>query len=275
VNVYEVLKAVGARTRALDADTAAVAARTQALDTDVAAVAARTQALDTDVATVATRTQALDADTATVATRTRALDADMAAVAARTQALDTNVATVATRTQAGDPSRTGVATRIRPAVAGAHPMVQSPVEPGGALEMSGTTVATCALASDADGTNARTRTALLDTSMLSVATIDAEPRTRRIMRLDIQSALCLMNIPFALCLNAHEYRRAVHSLRLDTHLMGVLADITGDPVYRTWAPGGVALRVDSRLEVPRAVYEHAVICEYAHERLLGGARNRH
>ncbi|WP_433205191.1 DUF6999 family protein [Dactylosporangium sp. CS-047395] len=110
-----------------------------------------------------------------------------------------------------------------------------------------------------------------DTSMLTVGPIDAEPGTRRIARLDIQSALCLMNIPFALCLNAAEYRRAVQSLRLDTHLLAVIADLTGDPVFRTWAPAGVALRVDSRLEVPRAVYEHAVICEYAHERLLRNA----
>ncbi len=108
----------------------------------------------------------------------------------------------------------------------------------------------------------------LDTTMLTVGPIDTEPGTRRWLRLDIQSALCLMNIPFALCLSAREYRRAVQSLRLDTHLLAVLADLTGDPVYRTWAPAGVAVRVDSRLEVPRAVYEHAVICEYAHERLL-------
>nr|BFE56591.1 hypothetical protein GCM10020063_011170 [Dactylosporangium thailandense] len=107
----------------------------------------------------------------------------------------------------------------------------------------------------------------LDTSMLNIGPVDAEPGTRRIMRLDIQSALCLMNIPFALCLSAAEYRRAVHSLRLDAHLMAVLADVTGDPVFRTWAPAGVAVRVDSRLDVPRAVYEHAVVCEYAHERL--------
>jgi hypothetical protein len=110
-----------------------------------------------------------------------------------------------------------------------------------------------------------------DTSMLTVGPIDAEPGTRRLLRLDIQSALCLMNIPFALCLSAAEYRRAVHSLRLDTHLMAALSDLTGDPVYRTWAPAGVAVRVDSRLEVPRAVYEHAVVCEYAHQRLSVGA----
>jgi hypothetical protein len=78
-----------------------------------------------------------------------------------------------------------------------------------------------------------------------------------------------MNIPFAACLGADEYRRAVQSLRLDAHLLAVLSDLTGDPVYRTWAPAGVPLRVDTRLEVPRAVYEHAVICEYAHARLRG------
>ncbi|WP_432973407.1 DUF6999 family protein [Dactylosporangium sp. CA-233914] len=110
----------------------------------------------------------------------------------------------------------------------------------------------------------------LDTTMLTVGPVDAEPGTRRLLRLDIQSALCLMNIPFALCLSAAQYRRAVHSLRLDTHLMAVLSDLTGDPVFRTWSPPGVAVRVDSRLEVPRAVYEHAVFCEYAHERLLRG-----
>jgi hypothetical protein len=30
----------------------------------------------------------------------------------------------------------------------------------------------------------------------------------------------------------------------------------------------VTVRVDSAVDVPRAVYEHAVICEHAHERLI-------
>jgi hypothetical protein len=34
------------------------------------------------------------------------------------------------------------------------------------------------------------------------------------------------------------------------------------------------MRVDSRLDVPTAVYEHAVICEYAHARLLERAARR-
>jgi len=107
-----------------------------------------------------------------------------------------------------------------------------------------------------------------DATMLTVPRIDAEPHRRRLLRLDIQTALCLMNIPFALCLSPDEYRRAVHSLRLDTFLLGVLADLTGDPTFRTFAPPGLPVRVDTRLDVAQAVYEHAVICEYAHALLL-------
>ncbi|MBB5873755.1 hypothetical protein F4553_007189 [Allocatelliglobosispora scoriae] len=108
----------------------------------------------------------------------------------------------------------------------------------------------------------------LDCSMLTVPPIDVSPGARRWLRLDIQTALCLMNIPFALCLSSEEYRRAVHSLRLDESVMAVLSTITGDPTFRTWSPAGVMVRVDSTLDVPRAVYEHAVICEYAHAYLL-------
>ena len=108
---------------------------------------------------------------------------------------------------------------------------------------------------------------VLDFSMLTVPPIDPSPRTRRFLRLDIQTALCLMNIPFALCLTDDEYRRAVHSLRLDESLLAILAELTGDPTFLRWRPGTPVIRLDSTLDVPRAVYEHAVVCEYAHERL--------
>ena len=77
----------------------------------------------------------------------------------------------------------------------------------------------------------------LDFSMLDVPAIDPEPRTRRLLNLDIQTALCLMNIPFSLCLTSSEYRRAVHSLSLDTSLLSALAAITGDPVFLGWRSG--------------------------------------
>lgn len=107
----------------------------------------------------------------------------------------------------------------------------------------------------------------LDFGMLDVPAIDPEPRTRRVLRLDIQTALCVMNIPFALCLTPAEFRRAVHSLRLDASLLSVLAALTGDAAFLGWRPATLPVRVDSSLDVPAAVYEHAVRCEYAHARL--------
>lgn len=113
----------------------------------------------------------------------------------------------------------------------------------------------------------------LDFSMLDVAVPDPEEGCRRLMNLDIQTALCMMNIPFALCLTGSEYRRAVHSLALDTSLLSVLAALTGDPVFLGWRNGVQPLRINTAIDVPLTVYEHAVLCEYAHARLrkLGGA----
>jgi hypothetical protein len=109
--------------------------------------------------------------------------------------------------------------------------------------------------------------ASLDFAMLSIPRIDPEPGTRRLVNLDIQTALCLMNIPFAACLTPAEYRRAVHSLRLDASLLAILAALTGDAAFLAWRPAGLQVRVDTNVDVPQLVYEHAVLCEYAHERL--------
>jgi hypothetical protein len=107
----------------------------------------------------------------------------------------------------------------------------------------------------------------LDFGMLDVPEIDPERGTRRLLNLDIQTALCLMNIPFAFCLTPAEYRRAVHSLRLDTSLLTVLAGLTGDDAFFRWRPALPPVRVDSHIDVPAAVYEHALICEFALARL--------
>jgi hypothetical protein len=109
--------------------------------------------------------------------------------------------------------------------------------------------------------------ASLDFGMLGIPSIDPEPQTRRFLHLDIQTALCLMNIPFAACLTPGEYRRAVHSLRLDASLLSTLAALTGDGAFLAWRPAGLPVRVDSNVDVPLLVYEHAVRCEYAHARL--------
>ncbi len=107
----------------------------------------------------------------------------------------------------------------------------------------------------------------LDFGMLEVPEIDPEPKTRRLLNLDIQTALCLMNIPFALCLTPAEYRRAVHSLRLDASLLSVLAALTGDDTFLGWRTALPPVRVDSNIDVPATVYEHALVCEYALARL--------
>ena len=74
-------------------------------------------------------------------------------------------------------------------------------------------------------------------------------------------------IPFALCLSPAEYRRAVHSLRLDTSVLSVLAALTGDNTFLGWRTALPPVRVDSNIDVPAAVYEHALVCEYALARL--------
>lgn len=107
----------------------------------------------------------------------------------------------------------------------------------------------------------------LDYSDLDMPPLDPEPRRRRLMRLDIQTALCLMNLPFAACLTPDEYRRAVHSMRFDDSILALLADLTGDPTFLRWQNGDLSVRADSNTDVPRAVYRHAVVCEYAHAQL--------
>jgi hypothetical protein len=117
------------------------------------------------------------------------------------------------------------------------------------------------------GTLHRRDVADLEFGMLDVPPIDPEPHARRLLHLDIQTALCLMNIPFAFCLTRAEYRRAVHSMRLDASLLTVLATLTGDAAFLGWRSPTLPLRVDSNVDVPMTVYEHAVLCECAHARL--------
>lgn len=116
-----------------------------------------------------------------------------------------------------------------------------------------------------------------DYSQLDIPRLDAQRGARRIMRLDIQTALCFMNIPFAIALTVEEYRRAVHSIRFDDSFMEILAVICDDDTFRHWKVGGLSLWMDSNVDVPRMVYRHALVCEYAHARLVklaGGAYPR-
>ncbi|MFW6599907.1 DUF6999 family protein [Propionibacteriaceae bacterium Y2011] len=103
---------------------------------------------------------------------------------------------------------------------------------------------------------------------LGIPPLDAERRLPRLLKLDIQTALCLMNIPFAMALTLEEFRRAVHSMRFDDSFMEILALITGDDTFKHWKMGGLSLWMDSNVDVPQQVYRHALVCEYAHAHLL-------
>ena len=113
-----------------------------------------------------------------------------------------------------------------------------------------------------------TRPETLDFAQLDIPPLDAERWRRRTLRLDIQTALCVMNIPFSMALTMEEYRRAVHSMRFDDSFLEILALVTDDDTFRHWKNAGMSLWMDSNVDVPRMVYRHALICEYAHAHLV-------
>jgi hypothetical protein len=110
------------------------------------------------------------------------------------------------------------------------------------------------------------RRASLDFSMLEVPPIEPE-RGFRLVNLDLGSALCLMNIPFALLTTEDVYEQAVNSFQLDEPLLAHLADITGDDRFRAWSAHQSLAWLDIARDVPRALYLHAVVHEYAHTHL--------
>ncbi|MDQ1128458.1 hypothetical protein [Microbacterium sp. SORGH_AS_0888] len=115
----------------------------------------------------------------------------------------------------------------------------------------------------------------LDVAQLDIPPLDAERWRRRRVRLDIQTALCLMNIPFSMALTVEEYRRAVHSMRFDDSFLEILSLLTGDDTFRHWKLAGMSLWMDSNVDVPRMVYRHALVCEYAHAQLVKLAGGRY
>ena len=122
-----------------------------------------------------------------------------------------------------------------------------------------------------------TRPETLDFTQLDIPPLDVERWRRRLFRLDIQTALCFMNIPFSMALTVEEYRRAVHSIRFDDSFLEILALVCDDETFRHWKVAGLSLWMDSNVDVPRMVYRHALVCEYAHAHLVklaGGAYPR-
>ena len=76
-----------------------------------------------------------------------------------------------------------------------------------------------------------------------------------------------MNVPFCLFTTEGEYERAVNSFQLDEGICAMLAGLTGDPIFRTWTPVHVPAWIAGCRDVPRELFWHAAVCEYAHTRL--------
>jgi hypothetical protein len=97
--------------------------------------------------------------------------------------------------------------------------------------------------------------------------IDAERSRDRWLELDVETSLYLMNVPFCLFTTEGEYERAVSSFQLDEGICAMLAGLTGDPIFRTWTPVHVPAWIAGCRDVPRELFRHAAVCEYAHTRL--------
>src|SRR5262245_42007315 len=107
----------------------------------------------------------------------------------------------------------------------------------------------------------------LDFSMLHVPLLDGERSRKRWLDLDIETALYLMNTPFCFFTTEAEYERAVNSFQLDESVGAMLAGLTGDVVFRTWTPVKFPAWISVRRDVPRDLFFHACVCEYAHTQL--------
>lgn len=109
--------------------------------------------------------------------------------------------------------------------------------------------------------------AALDLSMLDVPTITPDDACFRFINLDLGTALYFMNIPFALFTSEDIYEQAVNSFQLDASLMAHIADITGDSLFRAWGTHQSLSWLELNRDVPRSLYRHAVVHEYAYTHL--------
>ncbi len=111
------------------------------------------------------------------------------------------------------------------------------------------------------------RRAALDFSMLEVPAISPDPEAARLFNLDLGTALCLMNISFALLTTEDIYEQAVNSFSLDESLLAHIADITGDDLFRVPRSGQSLAWLAIDGDVPRSLYRHAMLHEQAHTAL--------
>lgn len=111
-----------------------------------------------------------------------------------------------------------------------------------------------------------------DFSMLAVPIIAPDEERLRIIKLDLGTALYLMNIPFALLTTEDIYEQAVNSFQLDDSLLSHIADITGDSLFRSWGTHRSLSWLEIHRDVPRELHRHAIVHEQAHTHLCRIAR---
>ena len=118
------------------------------------------------------------------------------------------------------------------------------------------------------------RRASVDFSVLDVPDITAAEGFR-LINLDLGTALYFMSIPFAFLTSEDVYEQAVNSFQLDEPLLAHIADITGEDLFRAWGTHQSLGWLEINRDVPRALYMHAVVHEYAHTHLCRLAAQAH
>jgi hypothetical protein len=107
----------------------------------------------------------------------------------------------------------------------------------------------------------------LDFSMLEIPAFDLEPEVRRWVNLDLESALQITVATLAIFMDFRTAERAVNSFQLDETLLASIANLTGDPTFRTWTPVKFANWLGVTGDAGRDLYWHVIVNEYAHTRL--------
>jgi hypothetical protein len=107
----------------------------------------------------------------------------------------------------------------------------------------------------------------LDFSMLEIPELDVEPGKRRIMNLDLESALDVTMATLVIFMDFRTAERAINSFQLDESMFSALANLTGDPTFRVFNPAKFGNWVGVNGDVGGDLYRHIACNEYAHERL--------
>ncbi len=106
----------------------------------------------------------------------------------------------------------------------------------------------------------------LDFSDLDMPELEIEQP--RYFALDLMTSLYATAVWIAVCLDEPTTERAINSFQLDESLMGILANLTGDPTFRSWVPCRFPTWLGSPTgDPPRDLHWHILVHEYAYFRL--------